>query len=416
MSSSAYGAFAHTYMTHVSAAVTRMLESEGAAAAALMRKTVAEGSPVRGFGNGGSSAIVRAVLARLRDSHAGLDVNEAMVSLAALAYTAQREGYRTVFSRVLADEIDSVGLVLVASVSGRSENIVETVGLCHRHGVPVLAAVGGRGDQLGPVDGMVWPTGATDQQVSEDAMLTALTLTAAASTEPEHVPLSHRLEEYLHALASLDTRCLGQWIGAATRAVTDAIRHRSAIYVLCPDGGPLALAGEHFAHNLHWDAPLGVEGVRPPVVMSDPSLADMSAIYNDHPDPAHGVRYQLHSASAGDVVFLLAYDSHGRTNRQAVDAALQVGAQVFLLHRDGPDLHEAGRRSQRLPPVDDFGLSCLVQSIAHMVCRTTRAALAMGSASVAGAGPSPLDLMAQDLAPRRELSAPIPAVALEGRP
>ncbi|CAM5307849.1 SIS domain-containing protein [Streptomyces abikoensis] len=413
MSSSVYGAFAHAYMTQVSAAVGWMLERQGAAATALMRKTVAEGSSVRGFGNGGSSAIVRSILAQLRAGHAGLDVNEAMVSLAAMAYTAQRTGYRMVFSGVLADEIDSVGLVLVASVSGRSENIVETVGLCHRHGVPVLAAVGGRGDQLGPVDGMVWPTGATDQQVSEDAMLTALTLTAAASAEPEHLSLSDHWERYLHALAALDTRRLGQWIEAATRAVTDAIRHRNAIYVLCPDGGPLALAGEHFAHNLHWDAPLGVENIQPPVIISEPSLADMSAIYNDHPDPAHGVRYQLHSASVGDVVFLLAYDSHGRTNRHAIDVALRAGAQVFLLHRDGPDFHAAGRRSQRLPALDDFGLPCLVQSIAHMVCRTTRAALAAGSAT---AGPSPLDLMAQDLAPRRELSAPTPEVALEGRP
>ncbi|WP_116209317.1 SIS domain-containing protein [Streptomyces olivoreticuli] len=411
MSSSAYGAFAHTYMAEVGTAVRRMLES-GDAAVALMRKAVAERGRVRGFGNGGSSAIIRSALAQLRAGHAGLDVNASMVSPAAMAYLAQRDSYRTVFRRALADEIGDVDLVIVASVSGMSANITETVGLCRDHQVPVLAVVGGSGDQLGPVDGMVWATGTTDQQVSEDAILTALTLAAAATEEPERVLLP--VEQHLHALAAMAPQRLGGWVAAATQAVTNVIRHRRALYVLCPDGGPLALAAEHFAHNLHWDAPLGVAGVRPPVVVSAPSLADMSAIYNDHPDPAHGVRYQLASASPGDVVFLLAYDSDGRTIRQAADAAFQTGAHIFLLHRDGHPLATAGQRSYRVPPVDDFGMACLVQSIAHMVCRTTRAALAADAAPPEAAALSPRDLMAQDLAPRRELSTP--SVPLEGRP
>ncbi|WP_158073088.1 SIS domain-containing protein [Streptomyces kebangsaanensis] len=414
MTSSVYGAFAHAYLTEVDTAVRRMLESGGDAAVGLMRKAIGDGGLVRGFGNGGSSAIVRSALLQLRVSNPGLPVNEAMMSQAVMAYWAQQDSYRTVFCRSLADDIQDVGLVVVASVSGRSANIVETVRLCRVHGVPVLAVVGGNGTQLGSVDGVVWATGITDQQLSEDVTLTALTLAAAATQEPEPVPLPVRLEQHLHALAELDTERLGGWLETATRAVADAVRHRRRIYVLCPEGGPLALAAEHFAHNVHWDAPLGIEGVRPPVVISGLSLADMSAIYNDHPDPAHGVRYQLRSASPGDVVFLLAYDSHSRTSRQAIDAAVQADAEVFLLHRDGPALPAAGRHSQKLPPLDDFGLPCLVQSIAHMVCRTTRAALATDSEPAAKAGPSPHDLMEQDLAPLRELST-TPAVPLEGR-
>ncbi|WP_326806038.1 SIS domain-containing protein [Streptomyces sp. NBC_01788] len=413
MTSSVYGAFAHAYVSEVGAAVRRMIETGGDAAVGLMKKAIAERGPVRGFGNGGSSAIIRSVLLQLRAGHVGLPVNESMMSQAALAYWAQHDSYRAVFCRSLADDIRDVGLVVLASVSGRSANIVETVRLCRAHGVPVLAVVGGDGHQLGPLDGVLWATGTTDQQLSEDVTLTALTLAAAATAEPEHVPLRVRLEQHLHALTAMDTERLGWFLEAATQAVADAVRHRRRIYVLCPDGGPLSLAAEHFAHNVHWDAPLGVEGVRPPVVISGLSLADMSAIYNDHPDPAHGVRYQLRSASPGDVVFLLAYDSHSRTSRQAIDAAVEAEAQVFLLHRDGPAPPTPGQHSQRLPPLDDFGLPCLVQTIAHMVCRTTRATLVADSEPAAKAGPSPRDLMEQDLAPLRELSN-TSAVSLEG--
>ncbi|MDF5756748.1 SIS domain-containing protein [Spongiactinospora sp. TRM90649] len=330
-------AFAHAYLRQVDAALRRMLESGGEAAAQLMRTAVAGGGLIRGFGNGGSSAIVRSALLQLRAGHAGLPVNDSMISPAAMAYWAQQDSYRMVFRRSLAGDIQDVGLVILASVSGRSANIIEAAALCRTRQVPVLALVGGRGDQLGPVDGMLWATGTTDQQLSE----------AVSRRRPSR---------------------LGRGTLRAQPPLGRALRS---------------------------------EGSATPIVICDPSLADMSAIYNDHPDPAHGVRYQLHSAASGDVVFLLAYDSHRRTNRQALDAARQAGAQVFLLHRDGPTLPAAGWRSQRLPAVDDFGLPCLVQSIAHMICRTTRAALAADSAT---AGPSPHDLMTRDLAPLRELS------------
>lgn len=194
-------------------------------------------------------------------------------------------------------------------------------------------------------------------------------------------------------------------VGGAVRHMLT--RHTGAVDLLAKataDAGEVrALAGEHFAHNLAWDAPLGVDGVQPPLVVCDPSLADMSAILNDHPDPAHGVRYQLSSASPEDVVFLLAYDSAGRTTREAVSAATVAGTRPFLLHRDGPGHSGAGARHFRLPRVDDFALAALVQSVAHLLCRTTRAALTADAANSAAAL-SPDDLMAQDLAPLRELS------------
>ncbi|MER0445692.1 SIS domain-containing protein [Streptomyces sp. Edi4] len=391
-----YEDFAHAYVTEVGDAVRRML-TRGAEAVDLLAKATAGGGEIRAFGNGGSSAIVRSALLQLH-AQAGVPVNDAMMSPATLAYSAQQDDYRTAFARSLARDIDRVDLVVVASVSGRSANILETARLCAHHRVPVLALVGGDGTQMEPADGMVWATGTTDQQISEDAMLTVLTLAATALSAGTE-PLPARAEQHLHALAAVDAELLGSFLREATEAARDAIRNRRRIYVLCPDGGPLALVGEHFAHNLRWDAPLGVDGVQPPLVVCDPSLADMSAIYNDHPDPAHGVRHQLSSASPGDVVFLLAYDSAGRTTREAVNAATVAGTRPFLLHRDGPGRSGAGARGFRLPRVDDFALAALVQSLAHLLCRTTRAALTAGQAAL-----SPDDLMARDLAPLRELS------------
>ncbi|MFH9612892.1 SIS domain-containing protein [Streptomyces pratensis] len=393
-----YEDFAHAYMTEVGDAVRRML-TRHAKAVDLLAKATARGGEIRAFGNGGSSAIVRSALLQLH-AQAGVPVNDAMMSPATLAYTAQQDEYRTAFARSLASGIGRVDLVVVASVSGRSANILEAARLCAEHSVPVLALVGGDGTQMEPADGMVWATGTTDQQISEDAMLTVLTLAAATALGPGTEPLPARAEQHLHALAAVDTALLGDFLREATEAVADAIAGRRRIYVLCPDGGPLALVGEHFAHNLRWDAPLGVDGVQPPLVVCDPSLADMSAVYNDHPDPAHGVRHQLSSASPGDVVFLLAYDSAGRTTREAVNAATVAGTQPFLLHRDGPSRSGAAARGFRLPHVDDFALAALVQSLAHLLCRTTRAALASDQAGVLSTD----DLMAQDLAPLRELS------------
>ncbi|MFD6936242.1 SIS domain-containing protein [Streptomyces goshikiensis] len=392
-----YEDFARTYMTEVGDAARRML-TRGAEAVDLLATAAVGGREIHAFGNGGSSAIARALLLQLR-TQAGLPVHDAMMSPATLAYTAQQDGYSSVFARSLAAGIDKVGLVVVASVSGRSPNIHEAVQLCGANGVPVLALVGGDGAQMAPAPGMVWATGITDQQISEDAMLTVLTLTAAAVLGTE--PLAARAARYQRALTDADTGLLGAFLSDATAAVTDAIRNQRRIYVLCPDGGPLALAGEHCAHNLAWDAPLGVPGVEGPLVICDPSLADMSAILNDHPDPAHGVRRQLSSAGPEDVVFLLAYDSGSRTIREAVEAATAAGARTFVLHRDGPGNDGAGARHFRLPSgLDDFELAAVVQSAAHLLCRTTRAALTAGqSAAVSSA-----DLMAQDLAPLRELS------------
>ncbi|MFB6814368.1 SIS domain-containing protein [Streptomyces sp. NPDC056347] len=391
-----YEDFARAYVTEVGEAVRRML-TRHAEAVGLLARATAGGGEIRAFGNGGSSAIVRSALLQLH-AQAGVPVNDAMMSPATLAYTAQRDEFRTAFARSLARDIDRVDLVVVASVSGRSANILEAVRLCAEHRVPVLALVGGDGTQMELADGMVWASGTTDQQISEDAMLTVLTLAAALG--PGTQPLPARAERHLHALAAVDTELLGAFLREATEEVADAIRNRRRIYVLCPDGGPLALVGEHFAHNLRWDAPLGVDGVQSPLVVCDPSLADMSAILNDHPDPAHGVRHQLSSAGLEDVVFLLAYDSAGRTTREAVNAATVAGTRPFLLHRDGPGRSGAGARHFRLPRVDDFALGALVQSLAHLLCRTTRATLTADSAAAL----SPDDLMARDLAPLRELS------------
>ncbi|MFD6967126.1 hypothetical protein [Streptomyces sp. NPDC059949] len=56
---------------------------------------------------------------------------------------------------------------------------------------------------------MVWATGTTDQQISEDAMLTVLTLAAATALGPGTEPLPARAERHLQALAAVDTELLG---------------------------------------------------------------------------------------------------------------------------------------------------------------------------------------------------------------
>ncbi|MFI2030527.1 SIS domain-containing protein [Streptomyces buecherae] len=201
MVSAVYGDFARAYLTEVAAAARRMF-TRGTEAVELLQRVTAGRTQIRAFGNGGSSAIVCSVLLQL-PFHTGQPVNDSMMSTATMAYGAQRQDYRSLFAQSLAQDIDQVGLVVVASVSGRSTNVVEAVRLCQDNRVPVLALVGGDGTQIEPVDGMVWATGTTDQQVSEDAMLTALTLTAAAlGPRAESLPTSR--ERHLRALASVD--------------------------------------------------------------------------------------------------------------------------------------------------------------------------------------------------------------------
>ncbi|MFD6967127.1 hypothetical protein [Streptomyces sp. NPDC059949] len=56
----------------------------------LLAKATAGGGEIRAFGNGGSSAIVGSALLQLH-AQAGVPVNDAMMSPATLAYTAQRD-------------------------------------------------------------------------------------------------------------------------------------------------------------------------------------------------------------------------------------------------------------------------------------------------------------------------------------
>lgn len=178
---------------------------------------------------------------------------------------------------------------------------------------------------------------------------------------------------------------------------------RRSVFVVCGQGGPLGWVAEHLAHNLYWDVPTGTAATTP-MVIGPASVADLTAIHNDHPDPTHGLRYRLAAASAGDVVCGIAGASTAEEVREMIAGAASRGAVTYLV-TTGRARHELG--SPTVLDVDAanvWQLSTVAQPVAHMLCRL--AGQRLRDATRNHRGSSLPELLAADLAPRRVHHAP----------
>jgi phosphoheptose isomerase len=375
----------------------------------LLEQTCSAGRRVCVVGNGGSSAIARGVSFQLRcrAETAGygpvvLDVGDQHE----MACRADRVGYASALSAMVWRRGLAVGDTVIAiSMSGCSPNIVGLAGDCARHGVRVIAFTGGHGGELAEQAAWCVRTGVEDQQLSEDTVLAWLTLVADASMVGRHGPRQLRAAvrgqaDQLRRLAEHPR--LPGFLTDLSAAVATTMVARRAVLVVCGQGGPLGWVAEHLAHNLYWDVPTGTT-VSTPLVLGAASVADLTAIHNDHPDPAHGMRYRLAAAAAGDVVCGIT-DPGGATGaRELLAGPASRGAATFLITGQAP--HELSAPTVLdVDAADVWHLATVAQPVAHLLCRLT--AQRLRDTTRDHPGSSLPELLSADLAPRRTHHTP----------
>jgi D-sedoheptulose 7-phosphate isomerase len=375
----------------------------------LLAHTIAAGRRVCVVGNGGSSAIARSVSFQIRchaEEHGHGPVVLDLGDQHEIAGRADRIGYASALSDMVWRRGLSFGDTVIAiSMSGRSPNIVGLARDCGRHGVRAVAFTGAQGGELAELTAWCVRTGVDDQQLSEDAVLVWLTLAVDATmaqrcgTRDLRVA-ARRSAEHLRRLAEHPR--LPGFLGDLSTVVARAMLARQPVYVVCGQGGPLGWVAEHLAHNLYWDVPTGT-AAGTPMVIGPASVADLTAIHNDHPDPAHGVRYRLAAADAGDVVCGIA-DAGGTADvRGLLAGAASRGAATYLI--TDQELHRLETPSVLdVDAVDVWQLSSVVQPVAHMLCRLAGQRLRDAARDERGSSLS--ELLAADLAPRRVHHAP----------
>jgi phosphoheptose isomerase len=375
----------------------------------LLDRTITAGRRVCLVGNGGSSAIARSVSFQIRchaETHGYGPVVLEVGDQHEIAGRADRTGYASALSDMVWRRGLSFGDTLIAiSMSGRSPNIVGLVQECARYGVSAVAFTGGHGGDLAELTSWRVSTGVDDQQLSEDAVLTWLTLAVDSVMAQRYGAREmragvRRCAEQLRRLA--EHLRLPAMLGDLSAAVGKAMVDRRAVYVVCGQGGPLGWVAEHLAHNLYWDVPTGT-AIATPIVVGAASVADLTAIHNDHPDPAHGMRYRLSGADAGDVVCGIAGADGVADVQELLAVASSRGAATYMI--TGCALNSpTAQDTLDLPEADVWQLSAVVQPVAHMLCRL--AGQRLRDADREQRGSSLAELLAADLAPRRVHHAP----------
>lgn len=396
--------FCGEYLRRVAAAV------EGGDLVALSRWCHRLSRALRGsgrlfaMGNGGSSAIARAALAqmRLRAGAAGLTASiTAVGDQHEVTHWTCTSGHRDGLRDMLAHQgLSSGDTVLAVSISGRSSNILAAAALCRDRGARMLALAGADGAELARAVEICVCAGVADQQVSEDVVLVWLRVLVDAAVSgrcgPEEIATGiRRAVETIRRLAGLPD--VAVFLRGLTGDLARAVRQRRAVYVVCRDGGALGLLAEHAAHNVAWDVSASA-GVPAPLVLGPASVADLTAIHNDHADPGHGVRHLLDSATAGDIVLGLSHSTGAVPLGALLEQPARRGARVYLL---ASTVHDSGGLAGelRVAAGDAGELATLAQPVMHMLCRLVSQHLTDAQQNVTG---SSLDeLLTVDLCARR---------------
>jgi hypothetical protein len=137
-------------------------------------------------------------------------------------------------------------------------------------------------------------------------------------------------------------------------------------------------------------------------VIGAASVADLTAIRNDHPDRAHGVRHRLAGVRPGDVVCGIADAGDTLSLRESLAVAGTRDAATHLITAGHPAhsaLYPARPIVLGLDTADAWELATLVQPIGHLLCRLSGQRLRDTTRDHRGS--SLTDLLATDLAPRR---------------
>lgn len=377
----------------------------------LLGDTIAAGRRVCAVGNGGSSAIARAMSFQLR-CHAEAQGHRWPVALDVgdqheIAYRADRGGYASALSDMAWRRGLAVGDTVIAiSMSGRSPNVLALAREAQRRRVRVVGFTGGDGADLPAVTSWCVRTGLDDQQISEDAVLAWLTLAVDATmarscTVRDLRAAARRAAQRFRRMAH--DPMVPVFVAELSGAVVRAMLASRVVLVVCGQGGPLGWVAEHLAHNLYWDVPTGTAptgtAVTTPTVIGAASVADLTAIHNDHPDRAHGVRHRLAGVRSGDVVCGIADAGDSLSLRESLALAGTRDATTHLITAGQPAPPPARPIVLGLDAADAWELSTVVQPIGHLLCRVSGQRL---RDMARGHRRSSLtELLATDLAPRR---------------
>ncbi|MGI9000745.1 MAG: SIS domain-containing protein [Pseudonocardia sp.] len=404
--------FTALYLSRLATVIEQANSNALSRSCRLLRETIVAGRRLCAVGNGGSSAIARSASFQIRcQTHVNgyptdvLDVGDQHE----IEYWAWHGSYVSAFADVLAQRRVNAGdAAIVISMSGASTNLLALARSCREQGVEVLAFTGGTGGELAALASQCVSTAVGDQQISEDAVLALLTLVidcaVADRCRPAELAAGARLaaNRIRTAAATVD---LPEFLRGLSTAVATAMLSGRAVFVVCEEGGPLGWAVEHIAHNLYWDVPTS-GAVRTPVVVGTPSVADLTAIHNDHPDQAHGLRYRLGGLAPGDVVCGIASDTGvSRMNELLASPT----CRDVTAHLITSSLHTTTRpgtvSALAVEASDVWALSTVIQPFGHLLCRLTAQRLRDSARDHAG---SSLDeLVMTDLAPGRGRAAAV---------
>jgi D-sedoheptulose 7-phosphate isomerase len=373
------GSFVQEYCAEVERAVASTLTGDVARAARRMVQVLTtERARIYSFGNGGSSAIGRAMQWLVVDSFrpaAHVRHCVASWSLDQIIEEAQAHGFGAGFTQILVgSRADGRDLVLCISVSGDSENLVRAAEYCLAQGIPVIALTGRGGGRLAALLGpAAICVDSADQQVAEDAIHAVLgVLVSEASRMLDCRP---RRPGFIPQLVSATVGRAGGWIDQTSSSVARTVARGSTIFVVAPEGGATAVASEHVAHNLLWDMVRDLPyecDLRPPDVRAGPSVADFTGIANDR-SMEEAVGASIQHVRRGDIALVFSDDG---------DAPLVSHVRTCADGQRLPVFGWLGRGGQRCP-LECFAASgCRgvaqaysVQMVGHLVMRSARAKL-----------------------------------------
>lgn len=358
-------------------------------------------------GNGGSSAISRSISFLLRNVPAHgqpfvLEIGDQQE----IGYWVARVGYVEAFSEILRRRGLTAGdAAVLVSVSGTSANIQRLAEKCASKGVQTAAFTGGSGGTLATNAAILVATGIDDQQLSEDAIYVWLTVVVDA-IRTGRVHVEHIRDRLKHVSERIRWTLLSQslpiYLNGTAAAISTAMNAGRCVYISCDEGGPVGWSSEHLAHNLYWDAPAAGQVVAP-VVRNVGSMSDVTAIYNDHPNPSHGRDYLLGGVRPGDVACIVASQRRALGLATAIEKMGEQGVFASLLLM-GKDVEGRATASVSLA-IDSEGpedFSIAVQSIGHMLCRLVSQRL---QDRLGKRESSVRDLLDRDLAPKRQLQS-----------
>ncbi|WP_406120407.1 SIS domain-containing protein [Streptomyces canus] len=287
---------------------------------------------VYAVGNGGSSSTAETFRIHLRSSlghrHLARVFNGWSSHLVVDA--VHRHGFTRSTVRLLDQErLGPDDLVIVISASGNSRNLVAVADQCLNRKVPVLACTGSPGGELAKRDVARLTASTADQQLAEDATHAALyLLVAATKSELEGRSLDRLALQRLADGIKDDLQLDVGWLDNASDAIADAVLASRPIHVVAPEGGTLASAAEHVAHNLMWDMCHDLDAP-PPDIRWGISVAHFTGMSNDSPVQSDAMVSLVRHARPDDLMFLFGHDHTSVCTSGMIAHSHRAGVRLF---------------------------------------------------------------------------------------